>query len=291
MTSTTTRTSARTSGAAAGTPAGTTAPAARPVSLRGVARTFATPTGARPVLAGLDLEIAAGEVVAVIGPSGCGKSTLLRQVAGLDRPDAGQVLLGGSPVARYDARTAVAFQEPRLLPWRTLAHNVALGVPRGTPRAESREQVARLLELVGLSGSAGLRPRQVSGGMAQRASLARALARRPGVLLLDEPFGALDALTRLRMQDLLLDVHAQQPTTVLLVTHDVEEALYLADRVVLLGSPETTGASVRSVIDVPGDRPRDRADARLAELRAELLDGLGVATHHHRHDADAHHSI
>jgi sulfonate transport system ATP-binding protein len=270
--------------------AGTDAPAL-PVNLRGVARTFATPSGPRPVLAGVDLRIAAGEVVAVIGPSGCGKSTLLRQVAGLDAPDAGSIALGDVPVAPYDARTAVAFQEPRLLPWRTLAQNVALGVPRGTGRAATREQVARLLDLVGLSGSAGLRPRQVSGGMAQRASLARALARRPGVLLLDEPFGALDALTRLRMQDLLLDVHARRPTTVLLVTHDVEEALYLADRVVLLGSPEATGTSVRSVIDVPGERPRDRTDARLAELRAELLDGLGVATHHRRHDPDLHHSI
>jgi sulfonate transport system ATP-binding protein len=270
--------------------AGTDAPAL-PVELSAVARTFATPSGPRPVLAGVDLRIAAGEVVAVIGPSGCGKSTLLRQVAGLDAPDEGSIALGDVPVGSYDARTAVAFQEPRLLPWRTLAQNVALGVPRGTGRAATREQVARLLDLVGLSGSAGLRPRQVSGGMAQRASLARALARRPGVLLLDEPFGALDALTRLRMQDLLLDVHARRPTTVLLVTHDVEEALYLADRVVLLGSPEATGTSVRSVIDVPGDRPRDRADARLAQLRAELLDGLGVATHHRRHDPDLHHSI
>ncbi|HYQ76045.1 ABC transporter ATP-binding protein [Cellulomonas sp.] len=276
-------------------PADDAAGAARPVALRGVARTFATPAGPRPVLAGLDLSIAAGEIVAVIGPSGCGKSTLLRQVAGLDTPDAGSILIGDAPVAPYDPRTAVAFQEPRLLPWRTLAHNVALGVPRGTPRAGSRDQVARLLDLVGLAGSAGLRPRQVSGGMAQRASLARALARRPGVLLLDEPFGALDALTRLRMQDLLLEVHASRPTTVLLVTHDVEEALYLADRVVLLGAlggPGAPGdASVRSVITVPGDRPRDRADARLAELRAELLDGLGVPSHHPAHDPDAHHSI
>jgi sulfonate transport system ATP-binding protein len=240
---------------------------------------------------GVSLDIQPRSVTAFIGPSGCGKSTLLRQVAGLDAPDAGEILLGGSPVAPYDPRTAVAFQEPRLLPWRTLAQNVALGVPRGTPRAQARAQVATLLDLVGLAGSADLRPRQVSGGMAQRASLARALARRPGVLLLDEPFGALDALTRLRMQDLLLDVHADRPTTVLLVTHDVEEALYLADRVVLLGAPDATGTSVRSVIEVPGDRPRDRADARLAELRAELLDGLGVPTHHHVHDPDLHHSI
>ncbi|QZN86767.1 ABC transporter ATP-binding protein [Cellulomonas sp. C5510] len=264
---------------------------ARPVGMRGVARAFATPEGTRTVLAGVDLDVAAGEVVAVIGPSGCGKSTLLRQVAGLDRPDEGEILLGGSPVGPYDPRTAVAFQEPRLLPWRTLAQNVALGLPRGTPRRDAREQVARLLDLVGLSGSAGLRPRQVSGGMAQRASLARALARRPAVLLLDEPFGALDALTRLRMQDLLLDVHAERPTTVLLVTHDVEEALFLADRVVLLGTPDAERASVRRVLRVPGARPRDRADARLAELRAELLDGLGVPTHHHVHDPDLHHTI
>ena len=151
-----------------------------------------------------------------------------------------------------------------------------------------------LLRLVALEESGNLRPRQVSGGMAQRASLARALARNPGVLLLDEPFGALDALTRLRMQDLLLDVHAAEPTTVLLVTHDVEEALYLADRVLLLRNlakcPPGTPTVARA-IDVPGARPRDRADHRLAELRAELLEGLGVATHHVATDPDLHHSI
>ncbi|WP_313556086.1 ABC transporter ATP-binding protein, partial [Miniimonas arenae] len=156
------------------------------------------------------------------------------------------------------------------------------------PRSERAARVAELLELVGLTASADLRPRQISGGMAQRVSLARALARRPGVLLLDEPFGALDALTRLRMQEELLRVHAARPTTVLLVTHDVEEALYLADRVVALRtvsdgehSPVSDVApSVARVLDVPGARPRDRADARLAELRVELLEGLGVVTHH-----------
>ncbi|WP_136520492.1 ABC transporter ATP-binding protein [Cellulomonas telluris] len=265
------------------------------VVLQDVRRTFATAAGTRPVLRGVDLELHAGEIVALVGPSGCGKSTLLRQVSGLDTPDGGRVLLDGTPVAGIDRRTAVAFQEPRLLPWRTLAANVALGLPRGTPKDAGRARVAELLRLVGLGESADLRPRQVSGGMAQRASLARALARNPGVLLLDEPFGALDALTRLRMQDLLLDVHAAEPATVLLVTHDVEEALYLADRVLLLrslaGGAEDLG-SVARVIDVPGRRPRDRADHRLAELRAELLEGLGVATHHVRPgDPDAHHSI
>src|SRR5690606_5104052 len=129
---------------------------------------------------------------------------------------------------------AIAFQEPRLLPWRTIAQNVALGLPRRTKKADAKARVAELLDLVGLTHAADQRPREVSGGMAQRASLARALARSPRVLLLDEPFGALDALTRLKMHDLLLDIHRAQPTTVVLVTHDVEEALYLADRVLLL---------------------------------------------------------
>ncbi|NTW42068.1 MAG: ABC transporter ATP-binding protein [Cellulomonadaceae bacterium] len=273
-------------------------PQARPVTLHGVGRTFAARQRgdrATQVLVDVDLAIAPGEIVALIGASGCGKSTLLRQVSGLDHPTAGRILIDGEPVDGVDSRCAVAFQEPRLLPWRTLAQNVALGLPRGTPRAPGRRRVDELLDLVGLTDAAALRPRQVSGGMAQRASLARALARTPGVLVLDEPFGALDALTRLRMQDLLLEVHAAEPTTVLLVTHDVDEALYLADRVVLLGRPEGTEraapAGVRSITVVPGARPRDRGDAQLALLRASLLDGLGVPSNHTAHDPDQHHSI
>ncbi len=268
---------------------------AHPVSLRGVGRTFTSRGRTTPVLAGIELEVEAGEIVALLGPSGCGKSTLLREVCGLDAPTTGQVLIDRSRVTGVDLRCAVAFQEPRLLPWRTLAQNVALGLPRGTGRAAGASRVRELIDLVGLGGCADLRPRQVSGGMAQRASLARALARNPGVLVLDEPFGALDALTRLRMQDLLLDVHAAEPATVLLVTHDVDEALYLADRVVLLGRPEGAGrdepSTVRTVLTVPGSRPRDRGDADLALLRARLLDGLGVPSHHAEHDPDAHHTI
>ncbi|MEY9954111.1 ABC transporter ATP-binding protein [Leifsonia sp. EB34] len=256
------------------------------VDFVGVGRAFAGPRrrgvapSARTVLRDVSLSVAAGEVVAILGASGCGKSTLLRIAGGLDSPTAGAARIDGSPVAGIDARCAVGFQEPRLLPWRSLADNVALGLPRGIDRGEGRERVGRLLELVGLDGSASLRPREVSGGMAQRASLARALARNPGVLLLDEPFGALDALTRLRMQDLLLDVHAANPATILLVTHDVDEALQLADRVILLGREDgRDGATIRRVITVPGARPRDRGSAALAELRAELLDGLGIDRH------------
>jgi sulfonate transport system ATP-binding protein len=261
------------------------------VELAGVSRSFerrATPSA--PASAGdrhlvvrdVTLSVTPGEVVAILGASGCGKSTLLRIVGGLDTPTSGRVRIDGSPVDGIDRRCAVAFQEPRLLPWRTLTDNVALGLPDGTPSRLRDARVGELLELVGLTSFAGHRPREVSGGMAQRTSLARALARDPSVLLLDEPFAALDALTRLRMQDLLVDVHAAAPTTVLLVTHDVEEALHLADRVIVLGTePSREGATIRQVIDVPGDRPRDRGSAVLASLRAELLEGLGVGRHVH----------
>jgi sulfonate transport system ATP-binding protein len=247
------------------------------VTLDSVSRSF----GERRVLTDVSLDIAPGEIVAFVGPSGGGKSTLLRQVTGLDRPDHGTVNIDGTALRGIDQRSAIAFQEPRLLPWRTIAANIALGLAPGTPRAEGRERVDELIQLVQLGHAAQLRPREVSGGMAQRASLARALARNPGVLVLDEPFGALDALTRLTMQDLLLDIHAVEPATILLVTHDVDEALVLADRVVLLGeSSPGAGSGIRSIVSVPGSRPRDRGDARLGDLRAELLDGLGVPSHH-----------
>ncbi|SFV23521.1 ABC transporter ATP-binding protein [Micrococcus terreus] len=256
-----------------------------PVTFSGVGRSFPVDGGTRTVLRDVDLTVAPGEILAIVGASGCGKSTLLRAAAGLDQGFSGSVLIGEEPVRPHDHRTAMGFQEPRLMPWRTIHQNVALGLPSRTSRSAGAEQVDLLLELVGLSAAAGRRPREVSGGMAQRASLARALARRPGVLLLDEPFGALDALTRLKMQDLLLDIHAQTGTTVLLVTHDVDEALQLADRILLLGAdpsdPDRPGATTRQVLTVPGSRPRDRGSAELAALRSSLLEGLGVDSHRH----------
>jgi sulfonate transport system ATP-binding protein len=190
-------------------------------------------------------------------------------------------LFAGGGVAGTPPPAAVVFQEPRLLPWRTLAENVAFGLPDGGSRGERRAEVESALELVGLAAFTGYRPRAVSGGMAQRTALARALVRRPGVLLLDEPFAALDALTRLRMQDLVDDLQRAAGATVLLVTHDVDEALQLADRVVVLAPPHPgAAAGIAYALDVPGDRPRDRADPVLAALRVELLDRLGVPRHH-----------
>jgi sulfonate transport system ATP-binding protein len=266
---------------------------ALPVSFRALRRTFGSGPEARTVLRDVDFEVRAGEVLAILGTSGCGKSTLLRATAGLDSPSSGSVDIDGTPVQGIDSRCAFAFQEPRLLPWHTLQANVAIGLPSGVSAKAGRAKVARLLELVGLKDFAKHRPREISGGMAQRASLARALARNPGVLLLDEPFGALDALTRIKMQDLLLDIHRAEPTTVLLVTHDVDEALQLADRIIVLGKQTgatgtgtgteagaaAPGATIVRTVVVPGDRPRERASAELARMRASLLESLGVDAH------------
>ncbi|WP_104102680.1 ABC transporter ATP-binding protein [Arthrobacter sp. 08Y14] len=253
---------------------------ALPVSFSSLGRAFGSGGETHQVLRDITFDVHAGEVLAILGSSGCGKSTLLRAAAGLDAPTTGEVRINGTPVRGIDDRCAVAFQEPRLLPWQTLQANIAMGLPKGISAKNGKAKVAELLELVELAAFAKHRPRAVSGGMAQRASLARALARTPGVLLLDEPFGALDALTRLKMQDLLLSVHRATPTTVLLVTHDVDEALQLADRIIVLGrEPGVAGATITDTITVPGPRPRNRASAELARMRGELLARLGVDRH------------
>lgn len=265
---------------AAAPPSGVPAGSALPVSFSELGRTFGSGSEARQVLRDITFDVHPGEVLAILGSSGCGKSTLLRAAAGLDAPSSGEVRINGTPVRGIDDRCAVAFQEPRLLPWQTLQANIAMGLPKGISAVHGKAKVAELLELVELAEFAKHRPRAVSGGMAQRASLARALARTPGVLLLDEPFGALDALTRLKMQDLLLSVHKATPATVLLVTHDVDEALQLADRIIILGrQPGLPGATITDTVTVPGRRPRDRASAELARMRGELLARLGVDRH------------
>jgi sulfonate transport system ATP-binding protein len=247
--------------------------AAARVALRGVDRRF----GARAVLRDVDVQIEPGEVVALLGASGSGKSTLLRLIAGLDHPTGGRIEIDGQEVRGIDPRCAIVFQEPRLLPWRSLTGNVAYGLPHGTARSKGAHEVRHWLDVVGLGEFGDHYPRQVSGGMAQRAGLARALARRPGVLLLDEPLASLDALTRLRMQDLLDAVQQEAGTTTLLVTHDVDEAVILADRVLVLRATED-GARIAAEHDVAIPKPRDRGDPRITALRDLLLDELGVKT-------------
>ncbi len=242
-----------------------------------VGRAFGTNGTTRQILTDINVEVAPGEIISIIGASGSGKSTLLRAIGGLDVGFPGQIRIDDSPVVEYDPRCAIGFQEPRLLPWATVADNVALGLPDGTSKTVGKARVAELLNLVGLSHAADQRPREISGGMAQRASLARAMARDPEILLLDEPFGALDALTRIKMQQLLLDVHAQTGTTTIMVTHDVDEALLLSDRIILLDdSQHAEGATIADIFTPPVPRPRASHDPALVSLREQLLLGLGV---------------
>jgi NitT/TauT family transport system ATP-binding protein len=245
------------------------------IRLDGVTKRFRLDDGQEvTALAGMDLAIAPGEFVALIGPSGCGKSTVLRLMAALEQPSEGRVTVEGRAPAELSRahRLGVAFQEHALLPWLDVASNVALPW-RVAGRAIDSARVAELIKLVGLSGFEKARPRQLSGGMRQRAAIARALALRPDVLLLDEPFGALDAVTRRQMNIELQRIWTEQRTTTLLVTHAVDEALFLADRVVVMsGRP----GRVTRVIDVPFERPR-LPEVMRTKLFHELADGLTEA--------------
>lgn len=228
-------------------------------------------------LAGIDLAVGEGEIVGIVGGSGCGKSTLLRLVAGLDQPTGGAIVLDGTSVTRPHPRIGLVFQEPRLLPWLSVEDNVAFGI-RHLPATERRARVAEVLARVGLADFARAWPRQLSGGMAQRTALARALVGRPSVLLLDEPFSALDALTRYDLQDHLLDLWAYDRPTMILVTHDIEEALVLADRVVVL---EPRPGRIRADVRPHLPRPRDRTDPALDHWKRRLLGELSAAFRPH----------
>ncbi|TDK89475.1 ABC transporter ATP-binding protein [Mycolicibacterium mucogenicum] len=222
-----------------------------------------------PVVDGLSLTVQPGEILVLTGPSGCGKSTVLRALAGLLQPDAGRVLADGELVTTTSRDRGMVFQDSALLPWRTVRSNIELALQlRGVPRAGRRERAERWIDEVGLTGFADFLPKSLSGGMRQRVQLARGLAGAPRAVLMDEPFGALDAKTRNAMQHLLIDTWQAHPTTIVFVTHDVDEALALGDRVAVLGR---AGRPLRALLDVPS--PRD-ADVSRTELRAEILGAL-----------------
>jgi NitT/TauT family transport system ATP-binding protein len=225
------------------------------------------------VLDGIDLSVGSGEFVAILGPSGCGKSTLLRLIAGLDRPRSGRICMGAQQIEAPHPSRILVFQDPTLYPWRTVRQNVALGLQaRGLQRAQNW-RVDAALRQVGLDGFDGAYPHQLSGGMAQRAALARALVNDPSVLLMDEPLANLDSLTRIAMQAELVGLWQQAGFTAFLVTHDVEEALCLAGRVLVMS---TRPARVLADIQVDMPYPRHRAGSRFAELRQRLVETLGL---------------
>ncbi|HBR1005565.1 TPA: aliphatic sulfonates ABC transporter ATP-binding protein [Klebsiella pneumoniae] len=229
-----------------------------PLLLNGVTKRY----GDNTILNELDLHIPSGQFVAVVGRSGGGKSTLLRLLAGLEKPNAGELLAGATPLAAIQDDTRMMFQDPRLLPWKTVIDNVELGL-----KGAWRDAALQALASVGLESRAQEWPAALSGGQKQRVALARALIHRPRLLLLDEPLGALDALTRLEMQELIVSLWQEHGFTVLLVTHDVSEAVAMADRVLLI---EEKKIGLDLSVDIP--RPRRTGSAKLAELEAEVLD-------------------
>jgi sulfonate transport system ATP-binding protein len=228
-------------------------------------KSYRVGAGKIPALQDVNLAIGEGEFISIVGSSGCGKSTLLRIIAGLENGHDGTVTLGGKRVAGPGLDRGMVFQEHRLLPWLTVEQNVAFGLNGHS--TETKQAVREHLELVGLEKFAKAHPGQLSGGMAQRVAIARALVNQPKLLLLDEPFGALDALTRIQMQQEILRIWQAEQTTMVLVTHDIDEAIYLGDRVVIMSSRPGT---VKRILPVDLPRPRDRSSHEFVQLRREI---------------------
>ena len=234
------------------------------LSFNHVGKTY--PNGVH-ALEGVSLAVAPGEILVIIGGSGCGKSTLLRAASGLDTASQGSVALDGATITAPHEKIGLIFQEPRLLPWLRVADNVAFGLA-DRPKSERAKRVAVALDRVGLSDKADVWPRELSGGQAQRVAIARALVTRPSVLLLDEPFSALDAFTRAELQDHLLDLWEEGRPILVLVTHDIEEALVLASRVVVMRAQP---GRIAGILDVPLPRPRDRLSPAFEEQKRRVL--------------------
>lgn len=244
------------------------------VSIRDLSKSFTLGGRRLAVLRTLNLDVRSGECLVIVGASGSGKTTLLRILAGLETADSGGVAIDGEQVKGVGAERAVIFQEPRLLPWLTVLGNVAFGLEvRGVAKQEAEERARFYIALVGLSEFTDAYPRQLSGGMAQRVGIARALTVQPEILLLDEPLGALDAMTKISMQEELARIWSEESVTMVMVTHDLEEAIYLADRVLIL--PKEKGRCGAADRRQPA-RPRDRSESRFVRYREELLHEFGL---------------
>ncbi len=249
----------------------------RPVEIRDASKSFPAPDnpgGRTQALSGVTLRVDAGDLVSIVGPSGCGKSTLLRLVAGLDFPDAGELRVGDENITSPGAERGLVFQDPNLFPWLTVRRNIQAGLVARNVLHEKRGEVEDFMRLVGLEAFANAYPHHLSGGMAQRVALARALINHPKVLLLDEPLGALDAFTRMRMQDEVLRLWQDRRTTTILVTHDIDEAIYMSDRIILM---TPSPGKIERVIEVNLERPRQRNHADFLRLRGEILELLHFA--------------
>lgn len=224
-------------------------------------------------LNGLSLDISPGSFVSLIGPSGCGKSTLLRLIGGLDNPTEGRLYIDGNEIKKPGSNRGFAFQGSNLFPWLTVEKNIAFGLKARNIYKNNKEDVISFIRLVGLEGFEKSYPHQLSGGMQQRASLARALVGHPDVLLLDEPLGALDAFTRMNLQDEILNIWKKHNITMIMVTHDVDEAIYMSDQVVVMSARPS---KVEAVIDIDLPRPRARAQDTFQEYRTQILDILNL---------------
>lgn len=237
------------------------------ISIQHVNREFQIENDTLRVLDDVNLEIKAGDIVSIIGSSGCGKSTLLRLISGLDTPDNGQILIEGKKVERPSVNVGVLFQESRLLPWDNTEKNIAFGLPEKTPKEEKKKLVQEYMKLVGLEGFGKALPGQLSGGMQKRVAIARTLINKPHILLLDEPFGALDAFTKMNLQEEVVRLWREEGMTTVLVTHDIDEAIYMGNKVIIMSSKP---GRVKKIIPIELREPRDRAGYDFEQMRLKV---------------------